>query len=287
LSDLEDDLANASKQIKKLTAEQEDAERNLQESMRTERERLLREAAELRDKLDKTEQEKRQLSETYNRLQQFDLPSPAAAFANEKKRAVGSGLDAYVAGSAQSSTVNSPDPGRRNSARLFSVSSESGIIPRPLSRQSLDATPEYDEFGTGPPSPADTMSRVENSSGYGGSSGVSVQLVGKMNTTIRRLESDLANCRQDLVKMTKSKDDAYQEVIKLMKVNDELLTYKDKAASLEARIAELETREQTTLEMLGEKSELVEELRADVEDLKTMYRQQIEDLVDRLHSDNK
>ena len=45
----------------------------------------------------------------------------------------------------------------------------------------------------------------------------------------------------------------------------------------EKEVAEINERYQTTLEMLGEKSELVEELRADVEDVKAMYR----DLVER------
>jgi hypothetical protein len=53
--------------------------------------------------------------------------------------------------------------------------------------------------------------------------------------------------------------------------------------ALDLRIKELEdenmrinARYQTTLEMLGEKSELVEELRADVQDVKDMYRELVE-----------
>jgi hypothetical protein len=46
---------------------------------------------------------------------------------------------------------------------------------------------------------------------------------------------------------------------------------------LEGEVAAMRERYETTLELLGEKSELVEELRADVEDVKAMYR----DLVER------
>jgi hypothetical protein len=109
-----------------------------------------------------------------------------------------------------------------------------------------------------------------------------MQLMGKMNTAIRRLESELASVRQDLLSMTKSKDEACQELLTLMRENEQLSSYRKKSEELEASVKALEVREQTTLEMLGERSELVQELRADVDDLKTMYRQQIEELVDRL-----
>ncbi|KAG5926496.1 hypothetical protein E4U42_003270 [Claviceps africana] len=45
---------------------------------------------------------------------------------------------------------------------------------------------------------------------------------------------------------------------------------------LEREVARLDARYQTTLEMLGEKSELVDELRADVADVKAMYRELVE-----------
>lgn len=121
-----------------------------------------------------------------------------------------------------------------------------------------------------------------NSSIHTLNAGPSMQLMGKMNTAIRRLESELASVRQDLLSMTKSKDEACQEVLTLMRENDQLSSYRKKSEELEASVKALEVREQTTLEMLGERSELVQELRADVDDLKTMYRQQIEELVDRL-----
>ncbi|KAL2159271.1 hypothetical protein VTH06DRAFT_2706 [Thermothelomyces fergusii] len=50
-----------------------------------------------------------------------------------------------------------------------------------------------------------------------------------------------------------------------------------RADALAAEMAEVRERYETTLELLGEKSELVEELRADIDDMKAMYR----DLVER------
>ena len=50
-----------------------------------------------------------------------------------------------------------------------------------------------------------------------------------------------------------------------------------RVTDLEAEVADVSARYETTLELLGEKSELVEELQADVQDVKAMYR----DLVER------
>ena len=61
-----------------------------------------------------------------------------------------------------------------------------------------------------------------------------------------------------------------------MKDIDSAKQAKSKASELETELAELNARYQTTLELLGEKSELVEELRADVQDVKAMYRELVE-----------
>ncbi|KAF5113171.1 hypothetical protein DV495_002280 [Geotrichum candidum] len=112
--------------------------------------------------------------------------------------------------------------------------------------------------------------------------GPSIQLVNRMSRSIRSLESELANAKQDLARMELSRDEAVKDLSQLMKELEELNKYKAQVTELESKIAEMSLREQTALEMLGEKSEQVQELRADVMDIKTMFQQQIEELVDRL-----
>ena len=41
-------------------------------------------------------------------------------------------------------------------------------------------------------------------------------------------------------------------------------------------MGEIKERYETTLEMLGEKSEMVDELRSDIDDIKAMYRELVE-----------
>lgn len=107
--------------------------------------------------------------------------------------------------------------------------------------------------------------------------GPSVQLVERMSAAVRRLESEKASSRDELERLLAQRDEAREQVVSLMAEAEEKRAADVKIKALEGEIAMMNQRYQTTLEMLGEKSELVEELRADVADVKQMYR----DLVDR------
>lgn len=129
-----------------------------------------------------------------------------------------------------------------------------------------------------------SVSKFDNASVSTVGAGPSIQLVNRMSRTIRGLESELANVKQDLAGMTSAKDEAVKDVARLMQEAGELEGYKAQVEELERRIEEMSVREQTALEMLGEKSEQVNELRADVADIKDMFQQQIEELVGRLNA---
>jgi chromosome segregation ATPase len=107
--------------------------------------------------------------------------------------------------------------------------------------------------------------------------GPSVQLVERMSAAIRRLEGEKVAAREELARVSSQRDEARAEILTLMKQAEENRSASATVAKLEVEVAEINARYQTTLEMLGEKSELVEELKADVEDVKAMYR----DLVER------
>ncbi|KAK3394007.1 TATA element modulatory factor 1 TATA binding-domain-containing protein [Podospora didyma] len=107
--------------------------------------------------------------------------------------------------------------------------------------------------------------------------GPSVQLVERMSAAIRRLESEKLAAREELARISKQRDEARAEIVALMRDAESGKSALKRVAALEAEVAEVNARYETTLEMLGEKSELVEELRADVDDVKAMYR----DLVER------
>ena len=107
--------------------------------------------------------------------------------------------------------------------------------------------------------------------------GPSVQLVERMSAAIRRLESEKVAAREELARISRQRDEGRAEIVALMREAEGGKVALKKVEVLEAEVADVKGRYETTLELLGEKSELVDELRADVDDVKAMYR----DLVER------
>lgn len=97
-----------------------------------------------------------------------------------------------------------------------------------------------------------------------------------MSAGIRRLEAEKVAGREELLRISNQRDEARAEIVTLMKETESSRQASDRVAVLEQEVAEINERYQTTLELLGEKSELVEELRADVQDVKAMYRELVE-----------
>ncbi|CAO2650283.1 Nn.00g015750.m01.CDS01 [Neocucurbitaria sp. VM-36] len=106
--------------------------------------------------------------------------------------------------------------------------------------------------------------------------GPSVQLVERMSAAVRRLESEKATHKEELSRLTAQRDEAREEVVALMREVEDKRAQDQKVGELATRLTEMEVRYQTTLEMLGEKTERVEELESDVNDLKKIYRELVQ-----------
>lgn len=102
--------------------------------------------------------------------------------------------------------------------------------------------------------------------------GPSVQLVERMSAAVRRLESEKATSKEEMARLMAQRDEAREEVVALMREIEEKRGQDVRVEKLEKEMSEMHGRYQTTLEMLGEKSEKVEELEGDVADLKKIYR---------------
>ena len=103
--------------------------------------------------------------------------------------------------------------------------------------------------------------------------GPSVQLVERMSANVRRLESEKATSKEEISRLAGQRDEARKEVVELMREVEEKRNVDERLKGLEEEYGGLKERHERALEMLGEKSELVEELRQDVLDVKAMYRQ--------------
>ncbi|KAL8808853.1 MAG: hypothetical protein Q9200_003956 [Gallowayella weberi] len=175
---------------------------------------------------------------------------------------------------------------RRSSTQPLNYSSDHH---RSLSRQdsmSFAGIPEtpsiqidnQDDFFDGihtPATPERTINDMISVSTAG--AGPSVQLVERMSAAVRRLESEKAAHKDELARLSTQRDEAREQIVGLMKEAEEKRAADARAIKLEKEVEDLNARYLTTLEMLGEKSERVDELKADVADLKEMYRE----LVDR------
>ncbi|KAJ8099401.1 TATA element modulatory factor 1 TATA binding-domain-containing protein [Lipomyces tetrasporus] len=105
----------------------------------------------------------------------------------------------------------------------------------------------------------------------------------RMSTVIRRLSSELASAKEELAILARDRDQAREEIVELLREVRDKRDVEAKCTDLQKQMDDLRLREQTTLELLGEKTERVNELEDDVADLKMMYRQQIQELIERVN----
>ncbi|KAL5349370.1 hypothetical protein ACLOAV_005661 [Pseudogymnoascus australis] len=163
-------------------------------------------------------------------------------------------------------------PKRQDSATLFSPGADASDAP------SITMDPE--EYFENTASPVDhhhTMNDIMSVSTAG--AGPSVQLVERMSAAVRRLENEKISTKEELVRLASQRDEARAEIVLLMQEVEAKRADHDRVLELEKEVEAINARYQTTLEMLGEKSEMVEELKADVQDVKAMYRELVENTV--------
>ncbi|KAI9695618.1 MAG: hypothetical protein M1836_006146 [Candelina mexicana] len=172
-----------------------------------------------------------------------------------------------------SRTPDAATPPRQETFSYFSHPPIDGSIPETPSVQHVDNDDFFDDVET-PSSPHRTINDMISVSTVG--AGPSVQLVERMSSAVRRLESERASTKEELIRLSKQRDEARKEVVELMHEAEQKRLLDQKVQKLEGQMLKMNDRYQTTLEMLGEKSELVEELRADVADVKKIYRELVD-----------
>lgn len=171
-------------------------------------------------------------------------------------------------------TLSSPGVSRQGSG--FSLSQLNGLTAGMAPTPSIHTTAMDDDDGfDGRSSPQRTINDVISASTV--HTGPSVQLVERMSSSIRRLESEKAAHKDELARLVSQRDESRNEVVALMREAESKRQADNKASKLEAELAETKKRYEACLEMLGEREEQVEELKGDVVELKRIYR----DLADR------
>lgn len=212
------------------------------------------------------------------------------AFGRKPMNLEPAGSDSRPTSRRSSAMPVSPDLGTPPRQGSFPASTQGVFSPATSGMSNLPITEppsinfEGDELsGLGPPSASGAGNTHQSRGGINDiisestvGAGPSVQLVERMSATVRRLESERAASKDELARITSQRDQAREQVVDLMREADQKRTSDARVQELETRIEELDQRYQTTLEMLGEKSEQVEELQADIADLKKIYRELVD-----------
>ncbi|KAF2842451.1 hypothetical protein M501DRAFT_418858 [Patellaria atrata CBS 101060] len=159
------------------------------------------------------------------------------------------------------------------STHLNGAPSHLGSVSQTPSIHAFDPDDAFDSTS----SPHRTIADMLSTSASG--AGPSVQLVERMSAAVRRLESEKAVVKEEMARLAAQRDGAREEVVALLREVEEKRGLEERVAGMRRELEEVGVRYATTLEMLGEKSEEVEELRADVVDLKRIYRELVESTV--------
>lgn len=120
---------------------------------------------------------------------------------------------------------------------------------------------------------------VRNRSEAPASNQMSAQMVSKLASEIRRFEVEVSSLKSQCDRVQKEKNTANDELLRLMEENENLKKLESEKCSLSNEVETLQSKLETSLQLLGEKAERAEELENDVQDLKDMMKQQIQDMM--------
>nr|XP_028964199.1 golgin candidate 5-like [Malus domestica] len=100
--------------------------------------------------------------------------------------------------------------------------------------------------------------------------------------SLRQKEGELASYMSRLASMESIRDSLAEELVKMTEQCEKLRAEAGMLPGMRAELEALRRRHSAALELMGERDEELEELRADIVDLKEMYREQVNLLVNKI-----
>ncbi|KAI1890959.1 hypothetical protein AGOR_G00158950 [Albula goreensis] len=104
-------------------------------------------------------------------------------------------------------------------------------------------------------------------------------VIENLQSQLKLREGEIAQLQIEISSLEKTRSIMAEELVKLTNQNDEMEEKVKEIPKLRVQLKELEQRHNTILQMYGEKAEEAEELRLDLEDVKNMYKTQIDELL--------
>ncbi|KAK6125002.1 hypothetical protein DH2020_041276 [Rehmannia glutinosa] len=153
--------------------------------------------------------------------------------------------------------------------KLSSASSLSNMEESYFLQTTLDSSEnlsEHRSFGEGTMSPYYMKSMTSNT----------------FEAALRQKEGELASYMSRLASMESIRDSLAEELVKMTAQCEKLGAEAATLPGIRAELESLRRRHSAALELMGERDEELEELRADIVDLKEMYREQVNLLVNKI-----
>lgn len=160
---------------------------------------------------------------------------------------------------------------------------ENGNMTRRLSSASSLSSMEESYFLQASLDSSDNLSERRNA-GEGGLSPFYVKSMtpNAFEAALRQKEGELASYMSRLASMESIRDSLAEELVKMTAQCEKLRVEAALLPGLRAELEALRRRHSAALELMGERDEELEELRADIVDLKEMYREQVNMLVNKI-----
>ncbi|KAF9918410.1 hypothetical protein FBU30_000219 [Linnemannia zychae] len=170
--------------------------------------------------------------------------------------------------------------GRTSFESLTSPTNLDGTAPS-LSRSSSSHTMTSVSGALASATGTPTVSLMGLGANSGGNTGQAITIE-RLNTLVRQMEGQVTFLTEQVRSANRNKDELSDELVKVTMELEGLQNAASKVPNLEQELNLLKERHRAALEMLGEKTEEVQELKADILDVKEAYRDQINDLLSQL-----
>eukprot|EP01117_Protostelium_nocturnum_P013991 TRINITY_DN5279_c0_g1_i1.p1 TRINITY_DN5279_c0_g1~~TRINITY_DN5279_c0_g1_i1.p1 ORF type:complete len:594 (-),score=292.09 TRINITY_DN5279_c0_g1_i1:1249-3030(-) len=105
----------------------------------------------------------------------------------------------------------------------------------------------------------------------------------KWQTFTKQKEGEILGLQSQKATLERDKERFQDELVRLTTQNEELSTELNGMKDIKIQMEDLKRRYETALVLIGEKEEEVEEKRQDIADMKALYKNQINDLIDQLN----
>ncbi|XP_043932328.1 TATA element modulatory factor [Protopterus annectens] len=109
--------------------------------------------------------------------------------------------------------------------------------------------------------------------------GPAPSIIENLQSQVKLKEGEIAQLQLEIASLERTRAIMAEELVKLTNQNDELENKVKEIPGLRRQLRDLDQKLNTILQMYGEKAEEAEELRLDLEDVKNMYKSQIDELL--------